>query len=114
MLSDIKKWKTEVEPLVGKTQIYAYPYGEWILGENCSDPRQQALISAGFRLFCGVGNQPFYSKLPFKSDSVKVLFQDRCALDGISLRSGNCSRFFPAQEVYDTNRPIPYSSAEIH
>mgnify|MGYP005773351681 FL=1 len=114
MLSDIKKWKTEVEPLVGKTQIYAYPYGEWVLGENCSDPRQQALISAGFRLFCGVGNQPFYSKFPFKSDTVKVLFQDRCALDGISLRSGNCSRFFPAQEVYDTNRPIPYSSAEIH
>ena len=110
MISDAEKWKKEVEPLVGKTQVYAYPYGEWILGENCSDPRQRALIEAGFRLFCGVGENPFYVKMPLGESSTKVLFQDRCALDGFSLRQGRCARLFSAREVYDASRPVPYPS----
>lgn len=71
MTSDLNKWKTEVEPLVGATQLYAYPYGEWILGANCSDIRQQALIQAGFRLFCGVGESPYYTKMPLGEHQTK-------------------------------------------
>ncbi len=109
MKSDVQKWKNEVETIVGSTQIYAYPYGEWILGENCSDPRQEALIKAGFRVFCGVGENPFYTRMPYGEQSVKVLFQDRCALDGVSLRNGRGARFFDACAVYDPRRPVPYS-----
>lgn len=109
MESDVRKWKEEVEPLVGQTVVYAYPYGEWILGENCSDLRQKALINAGFRLFCGVGENPFYAKMPYGNSTVKVLFQDRCALDGVSLRQNRCSRCFPAEKVYDNCRPVAFS-----
>ncbi len=108
MTSDLNKWKTEVEPLVGATQLYAYPYGEWILGANCSDIRQQALIQAGFRLFCGVGESPYYTKMPLGEHQTKILFQDRCALDGISLRSNRCARLFNARKVYDPSRPVAF------
>lgn len=108
MHSDIEKWQTEVEPLIGKTRLYAYPYGEWILGANCSDSRQQALMQAGFRLFCGVGENPFYVKMPLGEHQTKILFQDRCALDGISLRNDRCARFFDARKVYDPVRPVSF------
>ena len=111
MRSDIEKWKNEVQPLVGETPLYAYPYGEWTLGKNCSDDRQQALINAGFLLFCGVGESPFYAPMPLGESSVKVLFQDRCAMDGISLRNHHFDRFFDAREVYDPVRPVAFPSS---
>ena len=110
MRSDVRKWKDEVEPLVGKTQLYAYPYGEWTLGKNCDDERQQALTEAGFRLFFGVGDKAFYTKMPLGESAKKVLFQDRCAMDGISLRSNHCARFFDAKLVYDPSRPVSFPS----
>jgi len=108
MQSDVKKWQSEVESLVGKTQIYAYPYGEWILGEDCNDERQKALINAGFSLFCGVGEATFYSKMPLKSTQNKILFQDRCPLDGVTLRKNRLNRFFQSEKIYDSARPIPF------
>ncbi len=107
MQSDVEKWKNEVEPLVGTTELYAYPYGEWIIGENCEDKRAQVLLNAGFSLFFGVGDRPFYVKMPLSSER-KLLFQDRCNMDGVSLRSGKCSRFFDCKAVYDPARPIAY------
>lgn len=109
MRSDIQKWKSEVEPLVGETCLYAYPYGEWALGENCSDKRQKALIQAGFCVFFGVGDKPFYTRMPLGGDGEKVLFQDRCALDGTSLRSHHLDRFFDTRQIYDPVRPVPFS-----
>lgn len=107
MRSDVKKWETEVQPLVGKTALYCFPYGEWVLGENCSDPRIHALLEGGFSVFFGVGSAPFYSTMPLKGNGQKVLFQDRCPMDGISMRNGLLSRFFDAKTVYDPVRPIP-------
>lgn len=105
---DIDKWKNEVEPLTGKSTLFAYPYGEWVFGENGNDERQKALENAGFRLFFGVGNLPFYTKMPLKSNGEKYLFQDRCPMDGISLRKNACSRFFDSAAVYDAQRPMPH------
>ena len=105
---DVEKWKNEVEPLVGKTNLYAYPYGEWAIGENCTDLRAKTLLNAGFSLFFGVGASPYYLKMPLPSEQ-KLLFQDRCAMDGVSLRAGNCNRFFNSAEIYDHSRPIPYA-----
>lgn len=112
MRSDIQKWKNEVQPLVGETPLYAYPYGEWTLGKNCSDGRQQALIEAGFLLFCGVGENPFYTKMPLDDGTVKVLFQDRCAMDGISLRNHRFDRFFDVRKVYDPVRPVAFPAED--
>ena len=105
---DIDKWKNEVEPLTGKTALFAYPYGEWVFGENGGDERQKTLKNAGFGVFFGVGNLPFYTKMPLKSSGEKYLFQDRCPMDGISLRKNACSRFFDCAAVYDAQRPMPH------
>ncbi len=91
---EILLWKNEVEPLVGKTNVYVYPYGEWQVFENgeiCE--KHKALQNAGFSLFCGVGMKTFYSYLPNKN-SHKVLFMDRKCVDGNTILS-NRSELFP-------------------
>lgn len=105
---DIQKWKNEVQPLVGETPFYAYPYGEWTFGKNGDDERQIALKNAGFSLFFGVGNLPFYTKMPLRSAGEKYLFMDRCPMDGVSLRNRSCARFFDCAAVYDKSRPMPH------
>lgn len=105
MKSDTQKWKNEVEPIVGKTPLYAYPYGERALGENGDDKRQKTLTDAEFCVFYGVGKDAFYAKMPLKSKGERHLFQDRCPMDGISLRANLCERFFNCRDVYDEIRP---------
>ena len=104
--SEVKLWKEEVEPLIGKTSIYVYPYGEnQILdssGEVCL--KHKLLLDNGFKLFCGVGDKHFYSYYPFSvSHEKQVLFMDRRPLDGFSLRhhQKTYSEFFDCNLVYD-------------
>ena len=105
---DLEKWKNEVQPLVGETPFYAYPYGEWTFGNNGEDERQIALENAGYSLFFGVGNLPFYTKMPLRSTVKKYLFMDRCPMDGVSLRNDSCARFFDCAAVYDKSRPLSH------
>ena len=49
---DIYKWKTQVEPLVGATNIFVGPFGE-VFQEG--DERRQKLIDSGFNVLYGVG-----------------------------------------------------------
>ncbi len=106
---DIAKWKNEVEPLVGKTSIYVYPYGEWeITDENGNiSPKHLSLEKAGFRLFCGVGIKPYFSHIKNKA-SKKILFMDRCPLDGYTLKNNYValSHLFDVKKVYDNSRDI--------
>lgn len=102
-LQEIELWKTEVEPLVGKTRVYVYPYGEWQVYENnqlCK--KHLALKNNGFELFCGVGMKSFYSYLPTTCTD-KVLFMDRKVIDGTTLRKNdiNLHPFFNPLDVYD-------------
>ena len=108
MTDDLNKWKNEVQPLVGETPFYAYPYGEWTFGKNGDDERQIALKNAGFTLFFGVGTLPFYTGMPLRSTGEKYLFMDRCPMDGISLRNDYCARFFDCAAVYDKSRPLSH------
>lgn len=108
MQSDAEKWNNEVAPLIGTTDLYAYPYGEWCFGEKGDDKRQDALNRAGFKVFFGVGENPFYTKMPLHDCPQKVLFQDRCPLDGVSLRNGKLARLFDCEDIYDHRRPLPY------
>ena len=112
MRSDCQKWKDEVASIVGETVLYAYPYGEWVFGADGKDERQTALNEAGFKVFYGVGENAFYTKMPLTESSSRILFQDRCALDGVSLRRNNVLRFFNASKIYDNRRPIPFSATE--
>ena len=106
--NEVELWKAEVEPLIGKTKVYVYPYGEWQVYQNgeISD-KHQLLIDNGFELFCGVGMKTFFSYLPTKN-STKVLFMDRKVVDGTTLRKNdeNLFPFFNPKEIYDyTFRP---------
>ncbi len=52
LADDISRWKKEVEPLIGPTNIFIGPFGE-VFKEG--DPRRQQLIDAGFNVLYGVG-----------------------------------------------------------
>lgn len=108
--SEIELWKSEVEPIIGKTQIYVYPYGEnLILENNQISHKHQLLLDNDFKLFCGVGDKHFYSYYPFYVEKNKqVLFMDRRPLDGLSLRqhSEEYSPFFDCSKIYDQKRKM--------
>ena len=103
---ELELFKQNVESLVGKTQVYVYPYGEWEVFENGKiSPKHQLLIDYGFKLFCGVGMKTFYSYLPTKTQE-KVLFMDRKCLDGRTLNSNHLElfKFFNPLEMLDKKR----------
>lgn len=96
---EIALWQNEVEPLIGKTRIYVYPYGEWQVFENGEICEKHKLLQdAGFKLFCGVGMRTYYSYLP-NSNHHKVLFMDRKCVDGNTLQSNN-------QELFSFFNPL--------
>lgn len=108
---DLKLWQEEVEPIIGKTKIYVYPYGEWQLNNNdlSFTSKHKMLLDAGFELFCGVGSKNFFNKLPFSSTENKTLFMDRTPIDGYTLinNSKSLSRLFDVKKVIDfTTRGI--------
>lgn len=102
---EIQNWISQVEPIIGKTKVYVYPYGEWELEneDGTISEKHKLLIENGFQLFCGVGIDPFFSKLPYSNSSFQSLFMDRTPLDGFTLsnREKELSRLFNASEVYD-------------
>lgn len=102
---ELELWKNEVEPIVGSTQVYVYPYGEWeVYKDGDISPKHRLLMQYGFKLFCGVGIKPFFSYLPTRCEE-KVLFMDRTVIDGYSLtnKKAELSRLFSAEKVYDYN-----------
>ena len=98
---ELQKWQDEVASLVGETSIYVYPYGEWVVNEdNNLSQKHQLLQKYGFKLFCGVGINQYYSYLP---NTKNVLFMDRTPIDGYTLRNRKeqLSRLFNTEEVFD-------------
>ena len=105
---ELESWKNEVESLVGHTNIYVYPYGEWEITDNYGNISQKhkLLKEYGFKLFCGVGMKPFFSYLPFdKNIKEKSLFMDRKVIDGFTLknRTSFFKPLFDTSLVYDNN-----------
>ena len=110
---ELYNWQNEVEPLIGKTDIYVYPYGEWqITDENgniCY--KHKLLLDSGFNLFCGVGAKTFFNYMPLGTTETHTLFMDRKPIDGQTLRnfSNYYDHLFNCEEVYDhTVRTVPF------
>jgi len=103
---ELNLWKTEVESIVGKTNIYVYPYGEWEVFDKNGDlsAKHKLLKEYGFNLFCGVGMSTFFSYLPSKQ--YKVLFMDRKCIDGytISNKHQELYNFFNPEIIIDSSR----------
>lgn len=103
---EVNLWNLEVKPIIGETALYVYPYGEWEIydDEYNFSKKHKLLLQNGFKLFCGVGIQNFYSFVPYQTkDKPKSLFMDRKPIDGFTLRNkkAQLSSLFCADEVLD-------------
>ncbi|MBQ0017574.1 MAG: hypothetical protein KBT30_02965, partial [Clostridiales bacterium] len=112
--NELESWKKEVEPLIGKTDIYVYPYGEnEIIKDGKISEKHKILTNNGFKMFCGVGARHFYSYYPFnETKENQVLFMDRHPLDGYSLREhkGIYNEYFDCASIYDKkNRTVNFN-----
>jgi len=100
---DTKRWLEEVEPLIGSTDIYVYPYGvdiETTMGLYSSD-KYKFLKESGFNYFCGVFKDPW---MHVKDDYVRMT---RRPLDGQALIqfSDRLADLFDSKDIIDPERP---------
>lgn len=94
IIEDTKRWKKEVEPIVGKTDLFIFPHGAQ---ERNSTSYNYMIDEAGFKYMAGVGPDNFTSL------SNKDIYQDRVAIDGLNLHQFKykLKPFFKPEEVYN-------------
>ncbi len=112
--TDTDKWETEVDSLIGPTDIILYPFGADI-GDwhpyTTENERFTYLYNYGFRYFCNVDSNPYWVQL---GDT--FLRQGRRNLDGYrmwkditaedpSLRK--LDDLFRSEDIFDPDRPTP-------
>ena len=102
--NDLIEWQRYIEPVIGKTEVFVYPYGEWeMVNGNQISKKQQILTNYGFKLFLGVGIYDFYEYMPTnKNIAKKVLFADRKPIDGYTL----LHRQKELNELFDCNKVL--------
>lgn len=95
---DTDRWLKEVEPLIGPTDIYIYPYGSSV---DTDPAKLKVLEDRGFRVFCSVG------PLPYLKIAKDALFMDRRHIDGMSLTQSpkRLAPLFDAEKALDPARP---------
>lgn len=91
---DTQHWVTEVEPLVGPTDIYVYPFGATV---RTGGHKMDFLISEGFHIFLGVGPHPAWVWGP------NYVTANRVHIDGLALTTEPrmLAPFFNAASVLD-------------
>ena len=80
IIEDTKRWKKEVEPIVGKTDLFIFPHGAQ---DRNSTSYNYMIDEAGFKYMAGVGPDNFTSL------SNKDIYQDRVAIDGLTYINSN-------------------------
>lgn len=106
--ADLKRYKQDVAPLIGKTTQLIYPYGsdvgDW---HDYSGEKYRLLIDSGFRYFFNVDA----SQHAWKQVGPDYFRQARINVDGIRLRQAVAGKtsvldpFFDAKKVFDPARP---------
>jgi hypothetical protein len=105
---DSARWDAEVRPIVGRTDLYVYPFGADIGGvAPYSGPKYRLLEQHGFRYFFPIdATTTHWQQLHGSS-----LRQARIDVDGIRLREAVAGRrsvldaFFDPEAVFDHRRP---------
>lgn len=94
IIEDTKRWKKEVEPIVGETDLFIFPHGAQ---DRNSTSYNYMIDEAGFKYMAGVGPDNFTSL------SNKDIYQDRVAIDGLNLHQFKykLKPFFKPEEVYN-------------
>ncbi len=90
--ADTQKWIEQIESLTGEVHIIVYPGGNYIYG---TDDRAEYLKALGFRIFMGIGSNPYYIY------GSNYLYYDRMVINDYVLRNGDVSRLFDASLVID-------------
>lgn len=116
-VTDTDKWETEVESLIGPTDIILYPFGDDI-GDwhpySDTNERFNYLKSKGFRYFCNVDSSKYWVQLG--SDYLR---QGRRDVDGYRMYNDliepdsskqRLNDLFDVAEVFDKDRPTPVPS----
>lgn len=93
--SDFDKWETQIGSLLGPVHMIVYPNGDYIKG---TDPRAEYLKGKGYRIFFGIGPNPYYTY------GINYLYYDRVLVNGSALRNVDLSRFIDAEKIYDSSR----------
>lgn len=97
--ADLALWKEHVEPIVGPTEIYVYPFGS---APFPGTPNYKAITAAGFTLLCEIGILPYLQR-----DGDSNFFRmGRRHIDGLALREQHHDLlpFFDTQKVIDPAR----------
>lgn len=104
ILADVNKWEDQVQPIVGDSDIFIYPYGSDIAGiEKYEGAKYEAMYQAGYRFFCNVdGSTPYWVQI--HDDYVR---QGRRNIDGYRMYWGPdlLDDLFDVKEIWDAARP---------
>jgi hypothetical protein len=111
--ADTQRWKKDVQPIIGPTNLLIYPFGADLTGiEQYSGPKYDYLHKQGFTEYFNVdGSTPAWGQL-----GPGYLREARFNVDGISLKAAVDGRpamnsFFNAKSVLDPKRPKSISGA---
>lgn len=102
-VSDTKKWVEEVSSIIGKTNIYCYPYGEWEISTNEErNAKHDYLLNNGFNFFLSVGDTNFF----VTKNKGEFIFMDRTPFDGNVLKNKSelLTPFFEGAKILDENK----------
>lgn len=100
---DTKRWHEEVEPIVGPTDIYIYPYGADICDwHGYKGEKFELLKKAGFWYFCNVDGNRYWIQL-----REQYFRMGRINADGERMNKTpeRLAYFFDVDSVYDKSRP---------
>ena len=105
---DVGRWEEEVQPVVGDTDIFIYPYGSDIAGvENYSGSKYDTMYEAGYRFFCNVDSSEYWVHI--RDHYVR---QGRRNLDGYRMWYDPelLDDLFDVNAIFDPDRPTPVPS----
>ena len=107
--ADTKDWEDYIQPAVGDTDIYIYPYGSDITSDVSRDSynsleKFEVLYQAGYRYFLNVDN----SKNAWVQISNRYVRQGRRDIDGFRMYYYPAEMFdifYNIDTIYDSSRP---------
>lgn len=106
---DVQRWEEQIQPIVGDTDVFIYPFGNDISGlDGYSGAKFDSMYNAGYRFFCNVdASCPYWVQI---HDT--YMRQGRINLDGYRLyhTPGLVDELIDAESVLDPARPLPVPS----
>lgn len=93
IVSDTEKWMQQIGSLMDECHIIVYPGGNYIYG---TDPRAEYLKSNGFRIFFGMGYNPYHIY------GNNYLYYDRTLISEYNLSHNDYSRLFDVTLILDS------------